>query len=58
MDKYRRVEKPRREEDAEPAEPNEIRITQQGKVRNYISYATSLLAVRCFLSRFTKSCLS
>lgn len=42
MDKYRRVEKARREEDAGP---NEVRITQQGKVRAYITYASSLLAV-------------
>ena len=44
MDKYRRVEKTKREED--PAEPNEVRITQQGKVRNYVSYANGLLSVR------------
>ncbi|RLN93420.1 hypothetical protein BBJ28_00011767 [Nothophytophthora sp. Chile5] len=48
MDKYRRVEKPRREEQAQHVEANEIRITQQGKVRNYISYANGLFAVRFF----------
>ncbi|KAG7399321.1 Ribonuclease P protein subunit p25 [Phytophthora boehmeriae] len=42
MDKYRRVEKPRREEQPTTVEPNEIRITQQGKVRSYISYANGL----------------
>lgn len=45
MDKYRRVEKPRREEQATQVEANEIRITQQGKVRSYISYANGLFAV-------------
>jgi hypothetical protein len=45
MDKYRRVEKTRVPEDAAPADPNEVRITQQGKVRAYISYASGLLAV-------------
>ncbi|EEY57813.1 aspartyl protease family A01B, putative [Phytophthora infestans T30-4] len=44
MDKYRRVEKPRREEQSTQVEPNEIRITQQGKVRSYISYANGLFA--------------
>jgi len=41
MDKYRRVEKAKQE----PADikENEIRITTQGKMRNYISYATNLL---------------
>ncbi|KAF4321882.1 hypothetical protein BBO99_00004481 [Phytophthora kernoviae] len=34
MDKYRRVEKPRREEQPTPVEPNEIRITQQGKEKS------------------------
>lgn len=49
MDKYRRVEKPRREEQAAQVEPNEIRITQQGKVRSYISYANGLFAVSLFI---------
>eukprot|EP00644_Phytophthora_capsici_P010447 jgi/Phyca11/80841/gw1.30.556.1 len=44
MDKYRRVEKPRREEQTTQVEANEIRITQQGKVRSYISYANGLFA--------------
>ncbi|KAI9914499.1 hypothetical protein PsorP6_008259 [Peronosclerospora sorghi] len=34
MDKYRRVEKPRRDEQTMQVEPNEIRITQQGKEKN------------------------
>ncbi|KAG6517863.1 hypothetical protein ZIOFF_021262 [Zingiber officinale] len=40
MDRYQRVEKPREET---PINENEIRITAQGRMRNYISYATSLL---------------
>ena len=40
MEKYRRVEKPKVESDIQE---NEIRITAQGKMRNYISYATNLL---------------
>ncbi|GAA0153992.1 hypothetical protein Leryth_002696 [Lithospermum erythrorhizon] len=40
MDRYQRVEKARPEE---PINENEIRITAQGIIRNYISYATSLL---------------
>uniref|UniRef100_A0A5B7ATY0 DNA/RNA-binding protein Alba-like domain-containing protein n=1 Tax=Davidia involucrata TaxID=16924 RepID=A0A5B7ATY0_DAVIN len=40
MDRYQRVEKPRPEE---PINENEIRITAQGLIRNYISYAASLL---------------
>lgn len=43
MDKYRRVERPAREEDAAPGE---VRVTQQGKVRKYVSYASALLSVR------------
>eukprot|EP00741_Cyanophora_paradoxa_P005034 tig00000842_g4876.t1 len=39
MEKYRRVEKPKQEQSIEE---NEIRITTQGKMRNYISYATNL----------------
>lgn len=42
MDRYTRVEKPR---DETPINENEIRITAQGRVRNYISYATTLLEV-------------
>ncbi|MQL90395.1 hypothetical protein Taro_022983 [Colocasia esculenta] len=40
MDRYQRVEKPREET---PINENEMRITAQGRIRNYISYATSLL---------------
>ncbi|XP_072978028.1 uncharacterized protein [Typha angustifolia] len=40
MDRYQRVEKPR--EDT-PIKENEIRITTQGRMRSYITYATSLL---------------
>ncbi|CAN0897877.1 Ribonuclease P protein subunit p25-like protein [Linum grandiflorum] len=40
MDRYTRVEKPKPES---PINENEIRITSSGPVRNYISYATSLL---------------
>ncbi|XP_058090834.1 uncharacterized protein LOC131237181 [Magnolia sinica] len=40
MDRYQRVEKPRAET---PINENEIRITTQGRMRNYITYATSLL---------------
>lgn len=42
MDRYKKVEKPKAEP---PANENEIRITSQGMVRNYISYATTLLQV-------------
>jgi hypothetical protein len=42
MDRYQRVEKPRPEV---AINENEIRITTQGLIRNYISYATSLLQV-------------
>ena len=47
MDKYRRVEKPKPEGDQITA--NEVRITTQGKMRNYITYAVGLLSVRFFL---------
>jgi len=40
MDRYQRVEKPRPQV---AISENEIRITTQGLIRNYISYATSLL---------------
>ncbi|KAL5997016.1 hypothetical protein ACLOJK_007942 [Asimina triloba] len=40
MQQYQRVEKPRPEK---AINENEIRITTQGLIRNYISYATSLL---------------
>jgi hypothetical protein len=45
MDRYQRVEKPKAET---PIDENEIRITSQGRMRNYITYAMSLLHV--FLS--------
>jgi hypothetical protein len=44
MDRYQRVEKPRPE--AAAISENEIRITTQGLIRNYVTYATSLLQVR------------
>lgn len=40
MDRYQRVEKPRAET---PIAENEIRITSQGRMRNYITYAMTLL---------------
>ncbi|KAK8948120.1 hypothetical protein KSP40_PGU015539 [Platanthera guangdongensis] len=40
MDRYQRVEKPREEA---PINENEIRITTQGRMRSYITYATSLI---------------
>uniref|UniRef100_A0A1D1XPJ0 Alba-like protein C9orf23 n=1 Tax=Anthurium amnicola TaxID=1678845 RepID=A0A1D1XPJ0_9ARAE len=40
MDRYQRVEKPREET---PISENEIRITTLGRMRSYISYATTLL---------------
>ncbi|KAJ7957908.1 ribonuclease P protein subunit p25-like protein, partial [Quillaja saponaria] len=40
MDRYQRVEKRRAET---PIDENEIRITSQGRMRNYITYAMSLL---------------
>lgn len=42
MDRYTRVEKPKAES---PINENEIRITTQGRMRNYITYATTLLQV-------------
>lgn len=42
MDRYQRVEKPREEA---PIGANEIRITAQGRTRNYITYALALLQV-------------
>lgn len=48
MDRYQKVEKPRPES---AINENEIRITGQGVIRNYVSYATGLLQVRiCNLS--------
>lgn len=46
MDRYQRVEKPRNET---PISENEIRITAQGRMRNYISYGMSLLEVTLLL---------
>lgn len=43
MDKYKRVEKARPEQ--ENINANEIRITTKGKMRNYISYANNILTV-------------
>ncbi|GAA0161686.1 endoribonuclease [Lithospermum erythrorhizon] len=40
MDRYQRVEKPKVET---PIDENEIRITSQGRMRSYISYALTLL---------------
>jgi hypothetical protein len=47
MDRYQRVEKPRADT---PIDENEIRITSQGRMRSYISYAMSLLQVLLFSS--------
>ena len=47
MDRYQRVEKPRPET---AINENEIRITTQGLIRNYITYASTLLQVFLFLS--------
>ncbi|XP_020582008.1 uncharacterized protein LOC110025722 [Phalaenopsis equestris] len=40
MDRYQRIDKPREET---PINKNEIRITTQGRMRSYITYASSLL---------------
>ncbi|XP_057971816.1 uncharacterized protein LOC131160302 isoform X2 [Malania oleifera] len=40
MDRYQRVEKPK---EGTPINENEMRITTQGRMRNYITYATTLL---------------
>lgn len=42
MDRYQRLEKPKAET---PINENDIRITTQGRMRNYITYATTLLQV-------------
>ncbi|KAG6529083.1 hypothetical protein ZIOFF_011277 [Zingiber officinale] len=44
MDRYQKVEKPRPESAA--ISENEIRITSQGLIRNYVNYASSLLQER------------
>ena len=48
MDRYQKVERPKPES---PINENEIRITTQGAIRNYITYASSLLQV-LFLFRY------
>ncbi|GJR32695.1 DNA/RNA-binding protein Alba-like protein [Tanacetum coccineum] len=40
MDRYQKVEKPRADQ---PIDENEIRITSQGRMRSYITYAMTLL---------------
>ncbi|XP_055833158.1 uncharacterized protein LOC129902128 [Solanum dulcamara] len=40
MDRYEKVQKPRIDN---PIKENEIKITTQGRLRNYITYATNLL---------------
>lgn len=42
MEQYRRVEKQKVEDQIKE---NEIRVTTQGKMRSFISYATTLLKV-------------
>lgn len=49
MDRYQKVEKPKPES---PINENEIRITTQGAIRNYITYATTLLQVLFFFFFF------
>ena len=49
MEKYSRVEKPKPES---PINENEIRVTTQGLIRNYISYATTLLQVQVLTDEF------
>ncbi|XP_074590293.1 uncharacterized protein LOC141846192 [Curcuma longa] len=44
MDRYQKVEQPRSESAA--ISENEIRITSQGLIRNYVNYASSLLQER------------
>ncbi|KAE8650844.1 RNA-binding protein FUS isoform X1 [Cucumis sativus] len=44
MDRYQKVEKPKPES---PINENEIRITSQGAIRNYITYASTLLQEKC-----------
>ncbi|XP_052195805.1 uncharacterized protein LOC127803548 isoform X2 [Diospyros lotus] len=45
MDRYQRVEKPKSKDESESngRKENEIRITTQGRIRNYTTYASSLL---------------
>ncbi|XP_072068540.1 uncharacterized protein [Arachis hypogaea] len=49
MDRYQRVEKPKTES---PINDNDIRITTQGRMRNYITYATTLLQFGDYSPRF------
>lgn len=49
MDRYQRVEKPKAET---PINENEIRVTTQGRMRNYITYATTLLQVTYYFVHF------
>lgn len=49
MDRYQRVEKPKADT---PINENEIRITTQGRMRNYITYATTLVQVFFFFVTF------
>ncbi|RYR18961.1 hypothetical protein Ahy_B03g063587 [Arachis hypogaea] len=50
MDRYQRVEKPKTES---PINDNDIRITTQGRMRNYITYATTLLQTTRHVSMIT-----
>ena len=47
MDRYQRAEKPKANT---PIDENEIQITSQGRMRNYITYDMSLLHVFLSLS--------
>lgn len=47
MDRYQKVEKPKVET---PIDENEIRITSQGRMRSYITYAMSLLQVFLYIA--------
>jgi len=60
-DKYRRAEK--QKPSAEASVENELRITTQGRTRNAITYATTLLTVRAkhllaLSARLSSHCLS
>jgi hypothetical protein len=52
MDLYRRVMNEASKEDITPVATNEVRITGQGKMKNYIEYATNLFEVTWLLSNF------
>lgn len=49
MERYQRVEKPKPEQ---PINENEIRVTAQGLIRNYVTYATSLFQVFSYSHTF------